>query len=64
MRPACCSPALQRWQGILTEKIETTGVPAAVQLAPNHAVLKADGEDVAIISVSVLDAQAASCRTR
>jgi beta-galactosidase len=42
---------------ILTEKIETTGAPAAVQLAPNHARLKADGEDVAMIAVSVTDAQ-------
>ena len=42
---------------ILTDKIETTGVPTAVQLAPNHAMLKDDGEDVAIITVSVTDAQ-------
>ncbi|HZI31715.1 MAG TPA: glycoside hydrolase family 2 TIM barrel-domain containing protein, partial [Candidatus Binatia bacterium] len=28
---------------ILTEKIETTGAPAAVNLVPNHATLKADG---------------------
>ncbi|HXI69823.1 MAG TPA: beta-galactosidase GalA [Verrucomicrobiae bacterium] len=42
---------------ILTEKIETTGAPAAVELAPNHAAVKADGEDVAVITVSVADAQ-------
>ena len=42
---------------ILTEKIETTGTPTAVQLAPNHTGLKADGEDVAVITVSVTDAQ-------
>ena len=42
---------------ILTEKIETTGAPTAVQLAPNHATVKADGEDVAVITVSVTDAQ-------
>jgi beta-galactosidase len=44
-------------QEILTEKIETTGAATAVQLAPNHATVKADGEDVAIITVSVTDAQ-------
>jgi beta-galactosidase len=42
---------------ILTEKIETTGAPTAVQLAPNHATVKADDEDVSIITVSVADAQ-------
>jgi beta-galactosidase len=42
---------------ILREQIETTGMPTAVQLAPNHATLKADGEDVAVITVSVADAQ-------
>jgi beta-galactosidase len=42
---------------ILTNKIETTGAPTAVQLMPNQATLKADGEDVAIITVSVTDAQ-------
>jgi beta-galactosidase len=42
---------------ILTEKIETTDTPTAVQLTPSHTALKADGEDVAIITVSVTDAQ-------
>ena len=42
---------------ILAERIATTGAPAAVQLAPNHAALKADGEEVAIVTVSVADAQ-------
>jgi beta-galactosidase len=42
---------------ILTDKIETAGAPTAVQLMPNQATLKADGEDVAIITVFVTDAQ-------
>lgn len=42
---------------IMTEKIETTGAPAAVQLAPSQAAVKADGEDVAVVAVSVADAQ-------
>jgi beta-galactosidase len=42
---------------ILTTKIETTGQPAAVQLAPDRATLAADGADVAVITVQVADAQ-------
>jgi beta-galactosidase len=42
---------------ILTEQIATTGAPTAVQLAPNQTTLKADGEDVTVITVSVTDAQ-------
>ena len=39
------------------EKRETTGEPAAVALAPDRATLRADHEDVAMVSVQVLDAQ-------
>ncbi len=42
---------------IITDKTKTTGAPQAVQLTPSQATLKADGEDVAIIAVSVTDAQ-------
>jgi len=42
---------------IAEQKIETTGDPAAVQLAPNRSSINADGEDVSIITVSVSDAQ-------
>jgi beta-galactosidase len=38
-------------------KVETTGEPSAVQLAPDRATIKADGEDVSVIAVSVTDAQ-------
>jgi beta-galactosidase len=42
---------------ILTDKIETTGEPAKIQLTPHRAVLKADGEDVSVVTVQVNDAQ-------
>ena len=38
-------------------KVETTGDPAAVQLAPDRAAINADGEDVSVFTVSVADAQ-------
>ncbi|HXI69773.1 MAG TPA: beta-galactosidase GalA [Verrucomicrobiae bacterium] len=38
-------------------KVETTGEPASVQLAPNRTTINADGEDVSVITVSVADAQ-------
>jgi beta-galactosidase len=42
---------------ILTAKVETTGAPATVQLAPHRATIKADGVDVSVITVQVADAQ-------
>lgn len=42
---------------ILTEKVETTGAPAAIQLMPHRATFKADGEDVSVVTVQVNDAQ-------
>jgi beta-galactosidase len=38
-------------------RVETTGDPAAVQLAPDRPAINADGEDVSVITVSVADAQ-------
>ena len=38
-------------------KVETTGAAAAVQLAPDRALINADGEDLSIVTVSVADAQ-------
>jgi beta-galactosidase len=38
-------------------KVETTGDPAAVRLAPDRNVIHADGEDVSVFTVSVTDAQ-------
>ena len=42
---------------ILTTKVETTGEPAAIQLTPHRATMKADGEDVSVVTVQVNDAQ-------
>ncbi|HXQ81609.1 MAG TPA: beta-galactosidase GalA [Opitutaceae bacterium] len=38
-------------------KVETTGAPAAVQLSPDRAAFDANGEDVAVVTVSIADAQ-------
>jgi len=37
-------------------RVETTGAPAAVRLAPDRAGINADGEDVSVITVSITDA--------
>ena len=42
---------------IATDRVETTGKPAAVQLTPDRAIIKADGEDISVITVQVNDAQ-------
>ena len=42
---------------IETTRVETTGQPAALRLVPNTQTLRADGDDVSVITVSVLDAQ-------
>ena len=42
---------------VAEQKVETTGDAAAVQLAPDRATIKADGEDVSVVTVSVADAQ-------
>ena len=42
---------------IAETKVETTGAPASVQLAPNRTTINADGEDVSVITVAVADAQ-------
>ena len=38
-----------------TTRIETTGEPAAIRLTPDRAVIKANGEDVSVITVQVAD---------
>jgi beta-galactosidase len=42
---------------IAADRVETTGGPAAIRLAPDRAGLRADGEDVSVITVQVQDAQ-------
>ncbi|MBI3765677.1 MAG: DUF4982 domain-containing protein [Ignavibacteriales bacterium] len=41
----------------LTTKVETTGKPARIQLSPDRSAIYADGGDVCVVNVSVLDAQ-------
>ena len=42
---------------IITSRVETTGGPASVQLGAQKSILRADGEDVAVITVQANDAQ-------
>ena len=42
---------------IATDQVETTGEPAAIQFIPDRAAIKANGEDVSVITVQVNDAQ-------
>ena len=42
---------------IAETKVETTGDAAQIQLTPDRKEIKADGEDVAVFTVSALDAQ-------
>jgi len=42
---------------ILTNQVETTGEPAALQLTPHKSAIQADGADLAIIAVQANDAQ-------
>jgi beta-galactosidase len=44
-------------QLVAETKVETTGAPVAVQLAPDRATIEANGEDVSVITVAVADAQ-------
>ena len=41
----------------MESKVETTGAPASVQLRPDHGEIGANGEDVAVFTVSIADAQ-------
>jgi len=42
---------------VLTEKRETTGAPARLRLSADRQKIAADGEDVSVVTVEVLDAQ-------
>ena len=42
---------------VITDQVETTGEPASVQLSPHKSTIKADGEDVCIVTVQANDAQ-------
>jgi beta-galactosidase len=42
---------------IASETVETTGEPAGVRLVPDRATINADGEDVSVVTVQIVDAQ-------
>jgi beta-galactosidase len=42
---------------IISDQVETTGTPVAIQLTPHRPTIKADGEDVSVITVQVNDTQ-------
>jgi beta-galactosidase len=42
---------------IAETKVETTGTPALIQLEPDRGTIKADGEDISVITISVRDSQ-------
>ena len=44
-------------RGILTHRRETTGAPAKIVLHSDRKTINADGEDVSVIAVEVVDAQ-------
>jgi len=46
-----------RGNTIATDQVETTGVPASIQLTTDRTNLVADGEDVTVVYASILDAQ-------
>ena len=45
----------KRGQVVAEAKVETTGAPAAVVLTPDRQAIQADGEDVAVVTVAVVD---------
>jgi PKD repeat protein len=42
---------------VLTNTVTTTGAPAAIALRPDRSTILADGRDVSVVTVAVLDAQ-------
>ena len=41
----------------ITAKVETTGAPASVLVLPDRTAIQADGEDVSVVNISVVDAK-------
>jgi beta-galactosidase len=54
---ALSAKAFKGGQAILEDKIQTASAPAAVVLTPDHTAINADGEDVSVVTVAVVDAQ-------
>ncbi len=56
--PGVISARGHSWGKFATEdKVETTGAAAAIKLIPDRATINADGEDVSLVTVAVVDAQ-------
>jgi beta-galactosidase len=49
--------AFKQGQLLVEDKIETVGAPAGLLLTPDREGLSADGEDVSLVTVAVVDAQ-------
>jgi beta-galactosidase len=49
--------AFKASQVVLEDKIETAGAPFALTLSPDRAGVNADGEDLSVVTVAVVDAQ-------
>jgi fibronectin type 3 domain-containing protein len=45
------------WDNVITNTIVTTGTPAAIALIPDRSTILADGCDVSVVTVAVLDSQ-------
>src|SRR5215469_4667587 len=46
---------IRRGQTVVTAKRETTGEPAAIRLTPDRREIRADGEDIVLVRVEVVD---------
>ncbi|HEX4268991.1 MAG TPA: beta-galactosidase GalA [Steroidobacteraceae bacterium] len=46
---------MRKGQTVVTTRRETTGQPATIQLTPDRSVICADGEDIALVTVEVVD---------
>jgi len=42
---------------IIVDRVETSGAPASIELVPDRPVIRADGEDVSVVTVEVRDAE-------
>ncbi len=42
---------------LIHDKVETTGEPSSIKLTPDRSTINSDGEDVSVITVSVLDSK-------
>ena len=48
-------------KAVATEEVKTAGTPHHIKLVPNHNKLTADGQDLAYVTASVVDAQGILC---